>query len=574
MSADERIKIIFESVYVYRDADSVGSGDWYFIANVDGLSVGDRNREFNAEENRPIPLPQPQWSKEINVAGRDLNNDPVIVRFQVKDSDLTSDEDLGSIELRLRRDVRQGSDSIEDYRRRNPYFRLNYKIELSVLGRFGPHPPDAVFATRHHQGSVSCTTVSGGSFTARMEICPVFPIPDDAGFVPISFPRPPNAPPQRNVTYVPEDLNPNSPINYIPNPPAIPILSPADANANTAARIEFTYYHPRTLRFTDVDPRLEWSIVPIPPSVPAGGQTRGGARFLGPNRGTKVLVYGTAEGEVRLEMRFQGALFATYRALVLPIRQIQYRANILNGPAGSQPRSGPEHVRDHIAIANRFLHQMAIELVPDPDNTVTDRAITTGIQGIFRIRVAAGVTRNIPVTDWPRATRLNYRQGVFNIAYIHSSQRTRRGGPRALGLADSWLANGAGNTIIDNGTPSTSWIIPTGIPPDGAAGNVTMALLDARERDPARFPRLFAMSVTNLNGDPALPADQLTYGGTIAHELGHVLNFPHRGVEDGEDGLNHPFNENVMHRDNPSDEAQDFDIIQTRAAHQSLLVRP
>lgn len=571
MPADERIRVIFMHVDVLRNSDTFGSGEWIFIASVDGRSVGDQNRIFDAYENRSINLPQPQWSIEIDVTGRDLNSNPVRVSFQVRDQDVTSDDDLGTVEYQLRRNVSQGN--YRTFRTRNRYYILHWRAELSVLGRFGLHPPDAVFATRQHSGNVSCTTVSGGSFMARMEICPVRPTPPDASL-------PPRPAMSATAAAIAPELNgkatkitPASPINIIPNPSAIPILTAADANANTAARIEFSYYHPGTLNFTDDDPRLEWSAVPI---------SGGAVEFLPPARGKKVMVYGTAEGEVRLEVRFQGALFATYRALVLPVRQIRYRANILNGPnAASQPRATPDHVRDHIAIANRFLRQMAIELVPDDNATVTHGARATSHPGIFRIRVDPGITRNIGVTGWARATRLNYRQGVFNFAYIHSDRAGN------LGAATDYPANGAGTSITDNGTPSTSWIIPSGIDPDGAAGTVTMNLIAARERNPATYPRLYAMYVTDANGDPGNANAQITYAGTIAHELGHVLNLGHRveGPDASQptglvangiffDGLTTPPDENVMHWINPSNLAQDFDIIQTRAVHRSPVVGP
>ena len=44
------------------------------------------------------------------------------------------------------------------------------------------------------------------------------------------------------------------------------------------------------------------------------------------------MVYGTAAGEVRLEVRYQGALFGSFRALVLQMKRVPCRCNILNGP--------------------------------------------------------------------------------------------------------------------------------------------------------------------------------------------------------------------------------------------------
>jgi hypothetical protein len=359
-------------------------------------------------------------------------------------------------------------------------------------------------------------------------------------------------------------INPADAINIIPNPPVIPILADADANANTCARIQYNYYRPGTLAFTDNDSRLEWSAVSL-----SGGAT---VRFLD-DRGLKVMVYGRTAGEVELRVRFRGALFATYRALVLPVRQIPCRFNILNGPPGFQPRSTPNNIQDHLAIANRFLRQVALELVLDADPTVRNGARLTAIPGIFRIRVNAGLTRNIP--NGNRATPLNFRPNVMNFAYVHS----RAGG--ALGAASSYPNSNAGATITDTGTPSTSWIPPSGVPPDAASGTTTMNLLAARvipppAGNPAAFAGLFSMYVTDANGDPAALADQQTYAGTIIHEFGHILNLGHRGVAGDafDDIVNYPPNENIMHPNNPTALAQDFDIIQGRAVRQSPLVPP
>jgi hypothetical protein len=77
-------------------------------------------------------------------------------------------------------------------------------------------------------------------------------------------------------------------------------------------------------------------------------------------------------------------------------------------------------------------------------------------------------------------------------------------------------------------------------------------------------PQLFAMYVTDGNGSPGSARDALTYAGTIAHELGHVLGLRHR-VGPGHDGLLMPWDQNLMHNNNPSTLAQDIDIIQSKA---------
>ncbi len=555
MAADERIKVIFKRLYVKNDADWFGSGEFFFIASVDGITVGDRSQIFNAVEGTWINLPEARWSAVVDVSRKAQ----VVVRFQGKDDDTFYDDDLGTIQHTLRPRWEQ-----KDHRHSTEYFTLEWSVELAIAGRFGRHTPNEVFACREHLGSVDCTTVSGAAIQARMESHPVGPVPT-VGLPP--------RPPLPVGTLELAAVNPNNggtavtpvtPINVIPNPPVIPILTAVSANDNTAARIEYSYYRPNTLAFAEDDPRLEWSIVSV-----AGG---GAASFLGRSKGLKVKVYGTAAGEVRLEMRFKGALFATYRALVMRVKQIPCRFNILNGPsAASQPRSTPANILDHLGITNRYLRQIALELILDTNVTTSNSAVAApGTPGIFRIAVAAGMTRQIPVAQNPRPqTRLNYRPNVMNFAYIHS----RFDG--VLGAASDYPANGAGALITDGGTPSSSWISPTGVPPDAAAGPVNMNLLAARQR--AGHPQLFAMYVTDGNGDPTTLAGQQNYANTISHEFGHILNLGHRvdtGGSPFNDGVNYPPGENLMHWNNPPALAQDFDIIQARAAHRSPLVPP
>jgi len=82
---------------------------------------------------------------------------------------------------------------------------------------------------------------------------------------------------------------------------------------------------------------------------------------------------------------------------------------------------------------------------------------------------------------------------------------------------------------------------------------------------------LFACLITNANGSPT--HDQLTYGGSIAHELGHVFGLRHR-VGAGHDTLLFPPLQNVMHGNAPSTIAQDFDLIQRIGLESSPYIRP
>ncbi len=567
MPADERIKVILKRVYVINDADWFGSGEFYFQAQIDDKAVGNAKQIFNAREGAWINLDPAAWSLVVDVSAKTS----VKMKFHGYDQDVFCDDDLGSISHELKPPW-----TARDYRHATKYFLLEWSVELAIDGRFGLHGPKEVFATRSHAGALSCTTVDGSTMEARLEIHPVVPTPPDAPTVPPSFPRRPpalsgtakyNAGLAAGVTVIPA-----SPLNILPNPSVIPILSPPGgpapaagappvATADNTARIEFSYYRPDSLAFTDADPRLEWSWSAI-----AGGAVA----FFGPAVGLKVRVYGTAAGEVLLTVKYKGATFATYRALVLAVKQIPARFNILNGPGAAKPLTSPAHVLLHVAIANRYLRQVGIELVFDTNITVKDGAHRViGSPGIFRISVGAGQTRNIAQAGHPRAPQMNFRDFVANFAYVHSDV----GGN--LGRATDRQGSKAGATITDSGTPSTSWHIPTGIDPDRAAGALVMNLrpqMQALKPDgTARFPNLFAMYLTNANGNPV--ANQDVYANTLAHEFCHILNLAHR-PQAGGDGLKFPLNENLMHPTNPPALAQDLDLIQARAVHQSRLVPP
>jgi hypothetical protein len=573
----QKIKVILKRVFVKDDADWFGSGEFYFTATIDGRAVGDRSQIFDAREGQWINLPAASWSAEVDVTGKA----EVVVTFNGKDEDLIFDDDLGTITYKLRPPWAERT-----FRHDTEYFSLEWGVELSVDGRFGHHAPNEVFACRAAGGNANCTTVSGVPIVARIEIHPVRPVPP--ALPPRGLPAGPVLGVDNNGGTV---ITPASDINIIPNPSVIPILTapggpapaagaPPVADATNSARIEVTFYRPNTLAFTANDPRLVWSVRAI-----AGGAVS----FRGPPNGLKVMVYGTAPGEVALELRFRGELMATYRALVMRVKKIPCRCNILNGPsATSQPRATPANIADHLSIANRFLRQIGLELVLDTNATRTNGAVATATPGIFRISVSKGTTWHInsDVTA-VKATILNHRQGVMNFAYIHSERRPNVGGAAtdfpASNVAPA--AAGARPTITDSGTPSTSWVTPSGVLPDAAAGAVTMRLINAIQRP--GHPRLFAMFLCDNLGDPSAPAAQQIYAKSMCHELGHILNLGHR-IEGPDpttatglaangifwDGLSHPPQENVMFWQGAQQICQDFDIIQTRGAHQSPLVPP
>jgi hypothetical protein len=239
----------------------------------------------------------------------------------------------------------------------------------------------------------------------------------------------------------------------------------------------------------------------------------------------------------------------------------------------------PQQILKHLAIANRFLRQIALELVLDKNPKKTHGAKPTGVDGIFEIRVRKSWTYR---TTGFASARLNYVKDVMNFSYVHSNS-----GRRAGGFAVYLPKKPALTWVTDSGTPTSSWIPPSGVAPDKKpAKPVKMKCIKGYEL--RRYPGLYAMCLTMVAGHPETA--KARYGLYISHEFGHILNLGHRVekwdrrgktpknptglVSKGEhwDNLTHPPSENVMKYDATDDVCHDLDILQALAAHASPLV--
>jgi hypothetical protein len=128
------------------------------------------------------------------------------------------------------------------------------------------------------------------------------------------------------------------------------------------------------LAWTADDDRIAWWIV-----GDDGGQLRGKADFRNDEtarRGTKIEVFGTAEGDVLIQPYSGGFGYGMFRANVVTLRKIKYRVNFIvtdEVPARPGRRRIPARAptrthtqaRDHIKVANVYLRQAGIELIPD-----------------------------------------------------------------------------------------------------------------------------------------------------------------------------------------------------------------
>ncbi len=616
---DPTLRITLERVRFTPEGQGAGMGTARFRASV---TVGGRTTPFGV----PIlsfnyaadPLVTLGWSAEVAVRGVD------------------------NVQWSLRCVDRSGTQLAEfSYKHTWPWRSIEKEI-LSTANMFlvfsvaptgaqrAAYAPWGAFA-RQAGGSVRYNTVHGRR-EFRLEACPVLPVPADRDLPqrPAHIRAAANAVRSGRARVV----TASDPKNIIANPPLIPRLgapnlrlaatatnaeldAAAWANHRNAARLELTYYWPDTERFGDKDRRLVWrkiagagdvGFVKWSPTDPAGTE----------DRGLKVMVYGKRDGAVTLGVHFNGTLAASYRAVVGPLKRIPCRFNIRNGPPGPPadrfrytPRSTPANVAAHREVANCFLRQVGVLLVPESpaprDNQLSNGARRTDRAGIFRIRVHRTQTRGVSDAAAGRVLRLNSRANVMNFVYIHSADSASVAGA-AIFWPNSKLGRNA--TVADAGTPSSSWIKPSGIRLDPAAGNVTMRLIEGWP-PPVSHRHLFGMYVTNgTSADPSSEAGCLELGVVIAHEVGHMLNLGHRveditdaalqarwnagtlvpaaggriarlrkdqgtlGANDGLwcDELWHPRLQNVMHWIAPAEFAQDFDLLQLQVVRQSPLL--
>jgi len=496
------------------------------------------------------------WTHELDVEGRTT---PIEVRILARFDEPGNTATIGEITRSIAwpYHVRDFRDSVRG-------FIVEWELE-QVDAPGAAAPAAGAFVCREDAaGGAMCSTV-GGAAPTRIVVAmhDVIPVPRrERNPTRPRFPRGTARAFTDARAYTAAQLAAGA-MNMIENPGVIPIMPAGTALDDTnCARFRVTYYKPQTYAFTDDDARLQWSVV----SLSGGGQ----ARFHGASTGTKVALHGVTRGVVGLECRFEGALVTTFRALVEPLVYLPCRFTLLYGSANPahtalRSRFTPARIQGQLDMANRFLWQMGVQLRGDTDLTVgwlpagvaaANVAPVAGQPGFFTAVVPAGWTRGFN-SDVRRPSVVNSREWVVNFAYVRSD-----GG--FLGMAQCFHTNG-GN-VTDDGTPSTSWITPSGVPPGPAARSQRMRIF-ATHPHPTLANR-YALYVTNDN------ANDFEATGTVAHEFGHALGLMHRlehaGL--GNCGVQYPWSENLMHKDNPTTIAQDLDLIQGLAVRQSPLV--
>jgi hypothetical protein len=575
-----KIKIKFDRVWVDNDGDVWGDGEWKFNAQIDGTQVGDPNHEFNAVEGQWIDLPEAQrWFKEVDVSAKGPGT-TVRATFSGVDVDVFSDDDLGQVTAefafpyRAERTFPLTSPTMPGGFLRSAYQAYKLQITVSVVEMIATTTlsgPTSISVSRQADGSSTLSTINGTAVTPRVEVCPVVPVPANA------FTRLPQRPAlpggltpgaaTAHAATIPLSPAPAA-LNALVNPSVIPILAATDANLdNKVARLAVTYVEPGNL---DVN-MLTWHI------------TSGPAVFVGENRGPLVKVRGTgtaadtmAEFEVRWDGQ-NGPLLAKYRAWVGKVGRIPYRINLLDGNNAASMASSllsPADVDGHMQVAKVIYWQIGLLFEADTNATLFEGAVASGTTGVYNVTVLSNNhTRMVNMNLTPAATRYNFRPGVINIAYIRSTVQQRAVASDIQGVS--------GNDENLDGTPSTSWVKPSGVTMDAAAKKVTMKTFSSSKRQQNKGPGDGGFIVGRHTNDASftaatmgqlyacmIPSDwwqpnrQDQSGVNLAHELGHVLGLRHRGSGDSgnpprsDDGVNspdlknktrgHPWHENIM----------------------------
>ncbi|MHB1011543.1 MAG: peptidoglycan-binding domain-containing protein [Desulfobacteria bacterium] len=565
--------------------DKTNFSEWSFKANVRRLPSG-TTKAFGTpgdvwEANEGDTLDLSGWDATVAIKPKDKK-----IEVSLKGSEKKGlfGKDLGSVKVTLNTPIYHGYDLTLVSSKK----LFAARIKVTITAEDTATPPGNISTVTSAPGSSSYSTIHDGVLEKKMvHICPVIPVPWATGIPPIakgveSLP----ASDQENLAIAAGTTKPNA----LVNPSLIPAIDPGDPEFdNLCARIYITQYRPKTLDLK----KLVW--------VAKTDNIRffdGGRNKKEVHGGREVKTYGVPKGnadeEGVIEVRWDGEgrpLLAVYRAWVGKPKYVWTRANIvkcstspIGGVAITNPTTTAAQIKAQIAYNNVMFWQAGLKMVPDPDTTTYNGAVKKD-DGIFEITASQNYTFNVPDAPDIVAPLLNQRGGVFNVAYIH----TVAGYPTLNGEATDRRLSAAEGTETLGGSPSTSWVQPTGVYPDADGVDITMKTFgpsdprDAAQKDLAGDKQIDKICGCIMTQQGATLPGSIT----LVHELGHVLCLHHRGCGGNEvthsyDGVDHlagplkdhghPWVENVMTY-GPNTSRQDFDLVQTRVLRRHALVR-
>jgi len=571
--------------------DKANFSEWSFKANVRRLPSG-TTKAFGKpgdvwEANEGDTLDLSGWDATVAIKPKDKK-----IEINLKGSEKKGffGKDLGSVKVTLNTPIYHGYDLTLVSSRK----LFAARIKVTITAEDTATAPGSISTVTSAPGSSSYSTIHDGVLEKKMvHICPVIPVPWTTGIPPIakgveSLP----ASDQENLAIAAGTTKPNA----LVNPSLLPAIDPGDPEFdNLCARIYITQYRPKTLDLN----KLVWVAKTDNIRFFDGGRNKKEVRG-----GREVKAYGIPKGnadeEGVIEVRWDGEgkpLLAVYRAWVGKPKYVWTRANILRSSKGSEggipllnPTTTPAQIKAQIAYNNVMFWQAGLKMVPDPVKTCYNGAVPKD-DGIFVITTAENYTFNRADTPDMVAPILNQRGGVFNVAYIHTvtGQPNLNGEAMDMRLLAAGAAPGYGPPVTLGGSPSTSWVQPTGVYPDSDGVDITMKTFgptdvrDAAQKDLAGDKQIDKICSCIMTQQGATLPGSIT----LVHELGHVLGLHHRGcggqeVQHSTDGVDHlagpwkntghPWVQNVMTY-GPNTSRQDFDMIQARVLRRHALVR-
>ncbi len=579
--AATKIKVTFTSVDVLDDSDWFGPGEWVLKATIkrvatnETIAVGDPEKTHEVNTGDKLTL---NWSHDIDIKSADTKLEIVL---EGKDEDLIFDDDLGRVKLTLNTPIVHAY----DLRLKSSEAKFVARLQVSVLAETSGRP-GRVTSIVERFDSDTYTTIHDEMLSKMVHLCPVIPVPWAHGIPPLARGvRSLTASPQVNLAVSAATRK----LNGLVNPALIPVISPTRTGfANRCARIRITQYRP-----ADLDLRkIIWTAATSNIKFFHGGATKTEVKG-GQEVNAFGVMRGDADEEGKIEVRWDSEgkpLLAVYRVWVGKPKKVWTRANIIKcsratvgGVPLQNPTFTPAQVKSHIAFSNVLLWQMGIQLVMDKDRTARNGAVRKD-EGIFEVTNATNHTFNVVKDARIVAPMLNSRKGVFNLVYVHSCA----GRPNLLGSATDRRLSEPEAKVSLSGTPSTSWIRPTGVFPDSATKKIEMKRMGpSNQRANDQKPLCGDGAIEQLCACLITQNDRIANGSvTLAHELGHVIGVHHRGsggnvakasydevnhLAGPRKGWGHPWDENCMSYGSDN-EAQDFDMLQIKVIRAHKLV--